>query len=151
MPFFLPRCLVELEYSGKGEVDPVKMKYLDKYSEEVDFAFFVVNFHYSKEDYEQLTPKDKMFIRKAFEEKIVRESTEMRNSVLNAVINALRKKNQKFVELWKKKQKPVNKGLVEKQIDIIMDIEERDGKNWVDAIYRANRMKKPERGVELNG
>ena len=127
------------------------MKYLDKYSEEVDFAFFVVNFHYSKEDYEQLTPKDKIFIRKAFEEKTVRESTEMRNSVLNAVTNAIRKKNQKFIELWKKKQKPVNKGLVEKQIDIIMDIEKRDGKNWVDAIYKANRMKKPERGVELNG
>lgn len=143
MPFFLPRSLVELEYSEEGEVDQEADGYLEEYSNEVDFAFFAVNFNYSKSDYNELTPKDKAFIRKAYENKVVKETTDIRNAVYNAIGNALSKKNSKFVELWKKNQKKADKEKAIEDIQSVLIIEEKEGKSWVDKIYKANNMKKP--------
>lgn len=141
MPFFLPRRLVELEYL-KGETDPEYDKLAEPYRNDMDFAFFAVNLGYSKRDYYELAPREAAFIRKAWEEKLVSDNTLMRNAVLNAVSNALRKKNSRFRELWKKFGRPVDKEKVEDNLKIIQDIEAKEGKEWIDRIMKANGLKR---------
>src|SRR5699024_11672002 len=104
-----------------------------------------VNFNYSKDDYLALTPKEKLFIMKAWETKLVSDTTHFRNTILNAVNNALRKKNKKFIELWKKKQKKLNKDYAEFSLNSVIKTEEKEGKSWVDKIYHANGMTTPKR------
>ena len=48
------------------------------YLEDMDFAFFVVNFGYTKKDYLALTPREKAFIYKAYENKTISTSTMIR-------------------------------------------------------------------------
>ena len=67
----------------------------------------------------------------------------MRNAVLNAVSNAMRKKGAKFQELWKTQPRQANMEVVEAHLDIIEEVEAKDGKSWVDIIYQANGLKKP--------
>ena len=142
MPFFIPTRLVELEYTEEepGEV-------ISEFAEERDFAFFVVNFNYSRSDYEELTQKDKAFIRKAYENKVVKETTDMRNAVQNAISNAFRKKNSKPIPLWKKVQKKLDKEKAEDDLLIVEEIEEIEGKTWVDLVYAINGMRRPEKEV----
>lgn len=66
----------------------------------------------------------------------------MRNAVLNAVSNALRKKNARFRELWKKIQAPVDMELAKENIRIVAEIEEKEGKGWVDKILQANGIRR---------
>lgn len=108
------------------------------YQKDIDFAFFVVRFGYSKKDYQDLTPREAAFIRKAWEDKVVSESTMIRNAVLNAVGNALRKKNSRFRDLWKKLSKPVDKELESEHIRTVHEIEAKEGKSWIDRILKAN-------------
>lgn len=144
MPFFLPSRLVDLEYVNQsGEVDTGYEALAQSYADDIDFAFFVVNFHYTRSDYEQLTPRDKQFIKKAYENKTVKETTEMRNAVLNAVGNALRKKNSRFVHLWKKVQRPIDKEKALNDLAVIEEVEAKEGKLWVDLLYAVNGMEKP--------
>ena len=147
MPFFLPRRLIDLEYTKTGEVDKEYSNLIDRYSDDVDFAFFVVNFGYSRSDYEELTPRDMHFIRKAYENKTVKETTEMRNAVLNAVNNAFRKKNQRFMKLWERVSRPIDKEKAKNDVISINQIEKAEGKSWVDLIYAVNGMKRP---MEVN-
>lgn len=73
----------------------------------------------------------------------------MRNAVLNAVSNALRKKNARFRELWKKVTRPIDKEQAEENVKVVQEIEEKEGKGWIDKILRANgfvRRKKVEHG-----
>lgn len=118
------------------------MRLTTEYADDIDFAFYVVNFGYSREDYEQLTPRDVAFIRKAYETKTVQETTLLRNAVLNAVSNALRKKNARFQKLWKKVQKPLDKEKARNDAEIIFETEEKEGKSWVDKIYEANGLRR---------
>lgn len=95
----------------------------------------------------ELTKREKIFIRKAWEEKEVRESTFLRNAVMNAVANAMRDKKTPFRDLWKKKQKPVDFDAVEINLDVIEESNKKDGFDWVAEIYKANGFNKPvERG-----
>ena len=151
MPFFLPRRLVEFEYLNGVEKDYEYEEIAKDYQNEIDFAFFVVNFGYSKEEYESLTAKEKLFIYKAYENKIVTNTTLIRDSVLNAINNALRKKGKKFQALWKKKQKLVDKDILKEHLKIVEETEAKEGKSWVDKIYKANRLKKPKRREITNG
>lgn len=66
----------------------------------------------------------------------------MRNAVLNAVSNALRKKNARFRELWKKIQAPVDMELARENLRIVTEIEEKEGKGWVDKILQANGIRR---------
>lgn len=141
MPFFLPRRLVELEYL-KGETDPEYDKLAEPYRNDMDFAFFAVNLGYSKGDYYELTPREAAFIRKAWEEKLVSDNTLMRNAVLNAVSNALRKKNARFRELWKKLGRTVDKEKAVDNLNLVHEIEEKEGKGWIDKILQANGLKR---------
>jgi len=118
------------------------------------FAFFAVNFGYTKADYGALTPRDMAFIYKAWENKIVSDTTHLRNAVLNAVSNALRKKGSKFRDLWQKKAKKVNQEMVDENLEIMKQVEEKEGKTWVEILYKANGLSSPKikkEGGEDNG
>ena len=108
-------------------------------------------FGITKNDFLELTKREKLFIRKAWEDKLVRDNEFMRNAVLNAVSNAMRKKGSKFSELWKRKQQPANMEIVNAHMEIISISEEAEGKSWVDAIYKANNLIKPVRKEVDNG
>lgn len=111
----------------------------------------MVNFGYTKADYEALTPAEKLFIRKAYEDKTVGDSTLFQKAVEVAVGNVMRKKGKRPVQLWEKQQRPADKAVVQKQIEIVNEVEEKNGKNWVQAIYQAAGIKMPEKGVINHG
>ena len=108
-----------------------------------DFAFFVVNFGYSKRDYDALTELEKRFIYKAYESKEVHFFTFMRNAVFNALANSKRKKSRKFMELFKKRQKKADKEFNTNATAAILRTEEKEGKSWVDKIYASLGRKRP--------
>lgn len=114
------------------------------YKDQMDFAFFVVNFGYTKRDYLELSEVEKLFIMKAWENYTVSWSTLVRDAVFNAVGNALRKKNKRFRKLWKKRQMKADKEVIRENTKTINEIEKRE-KGWIDRIYAANGMKKPKR------
>ena len=78
----------------------------------------------------------------------MREGELMRNAVLNAVSNAMRKKSVKFVDLWKRKQQPADMEIVEAHLEIINKNIADEGKSWVDLVYQANNMTKPSEEVD---
>lgn len=141
MPFFLPRRLIEYEYFS-GEPDPDYEKIAKPYQKEIDFAFFAVNFGYSKTDYEELTPKEKAFIYKAWEEKIVSDSYHVYNAVFTAAYNVNRGKNKKALKLWRKaKVRKADMEIIQDNLKIIREVEQKEGTAWIEKIYRANGMK----------
>lgn len=118
----------------------------------MELAFFIVEIGMSVSEYRQLTEIEKMFIRKRYEQKLINDTTWMRNAMLNAVNNALRKKGKKFIDLFPKKQTKADKEYNENAIEIIQKIEERDGKSWVNLIYERAGLRKPQRtkkGIEV--
>lgn len=117
----------------------------------MDFAFFAVNFGYAKADYEALTPREIAFIYKAWENKLVSETTHLRNAMFNAISNAMRKKGKKFQELWKRKSQSVDKEVVKDNIKVVQTIEQREGKGWIEKIYQANGFKLNKKGGEKDG
>lgn len=141
MPFFLPRRLIEYEYFS-GESDPDYEKISKPYRKEIDFAFFAVNFGYSKADYEELTPKEKAFIYKAWEEKIVSDSYHIYNAVFTATYNVNRGKNKKALKLWRKaKTRKADMEIIQNNLKIIREVEQKEGTAWIEKIYRVNGMK----------
>lgn len=104
----------------------------------MELAFFVTEFHYTKQDYESLTPAEVAFIMKAWEEKLVRDTTYTRDAVLNAIVNGLRKKSQRFRELWKKSVPFTEdqKTDMRQKLKIIEEIEKKSGKGWIDRILK---------------
>lgn len=115
------------------------------YADERDLAFFVVNFGYSKREYNELTELEKMIIRKEYETKTVNDMTHLRNAVLNAISNANRRKNKKFIDLFKKKQAKADIEYNKNAIEVILEVEEKEGKSWVDKIYRQAGQRKPQK------
>lgn len=118
------------------------MELAKDYSYERDLAFFVVQIGMSRKEFDLLTEKEKMFIRKEHENKFISSTTWLRNAVLNAEANVNRKKGKKFIELFPKKQK-VDKEYNVNAIENVLEIERVKGKSWVDKVYSANGMKKP--------
>ena len=97
----------------------------------MDFAFFVANFGYSRTDYDALTRKEKMFIYKAWENKLVADSTHL--------YNATRQKRKRALKLWRKnKVKKANAETVSENLEIVREVEANEGKSWIDKIYQAN-------------
>jgi stage III sporulation protein SpoIIIAA len=112
----------------------------------MDLAFFVVNFGYTKQDFMALTEVEKAFIHKEYERKVISDTTYIRDAVFNGVANAMRKKGSKFRELFKKRQAKADVEFNEQAVDIVIELEEKEGKSWVDKIYAANGMRKPKGG-----
>lgn len=115
----------------------------------MDFAFFVANFGYSKSDYESLTRKEKAFIYKAWENKLVSDNTYLYHAVFTAVYNATRQKRKRALKLWRKsKVKKADSETVSENLEIVREVESKEGKTWVDKIYKANGLKKPGKAVK---
>ncbi|EOR25020.1 hypothetical protein A499_06450 [Niallia nealsonii AAU1] len=100
----------------------------------------------SKSEFDSLTEVEKMFIRKAHENKFLKDTTWIRNAVLNAEANINRKKGKKFIDLFPKKAHKVDKDYNENAVKNILGMEEKKGKSWVEKIFKANRVKSPEKG-----
>lgn len=115
----------------------------ESYASVRDFAFFVVNFNYSRHAYDQLTETEKMFIRKAYETKLVNDMTFTRNAHLNAIANSKRKKAAKFIDLFTKKRKKVDKEYNKNAENVITNVEKKEGKSWVDKLYAGIGRKRP--------
>lgn len=150
LPFFLPGRLIDFEYFSTDGSDSQYDELAKPYRNDIDFAFFVVNFGYSKADYEALTPRERLFIYKAWESKIVSDTTHMRNAFMNGYVNARRKKNKRIIPLWKKKRKRADKNMVNDNLQIIKENLRKEGRSWVELIYKANGMKK-RKGEKDNG
>lgn len=145
MSFFLPSTLIDFEYFDLNN-DRDYEKIAKPYSKELDFAFFVVNFGYSKQDYEALTLKEKSFIYKAWENKYASNTMQMYNANFTALYNINRGKNKRALKvLKKKKQKKVDIEMIRNNVKIIKEVEEKEGFNWINKIYAANNLIPPER------
>ncbi|MEK5052044.1 phenylalanine racemase [Niallia sp. FSL K6-0212] len=112
----------------------------------MDLAFFVVEFGFTPDEYYKLTEKEKMFIKKAHENKFIHDTTWTRNAVMNAEANANRKKSKKFIDLFPKKAHRADKQYNESAVNTILEMEKKKGKSWVDRIFKANRIKSPKKG-----
>lgn len=101
MPFFLPDELIGFRYlkttAGNEATEA------GSFQHEIDLAFFVVNFGYSKQDYMDLTPRERAFIYRAWEDKLVRDSQLNHDATLLAEANAHRKRGRSIKPLWTKR------------------------------------------------
>lgn len=143
--FFVPGRLVRFEYlGGDGTTHDAEA---EQYTQVADFAFFAVNFGYSKADYLSLTPREAMFIRKEYENHLVSHFELMSKAVANGVSNALRKRGKRAHDLFKKKPKVGNKLTAKAMRAVVDEVEQRDGKDWVKRIYSQTGFK-PRKGVK---
>lgn len=131
-----------------GEEDKEYNKLAEPYRKDLDFAFFVVNFGYSPSDYEALTPRQKAFIYKAWEDKTVSDTTQIYNAVFTAFYNVNRGKNKRALKLWKKRAvQNADMDIVNENMDVIHEIEKAEGKGWIDRVYAANGIPSPRKEV----
>ena len=100
MPFFLPDELIGFRYLTTADNDTTKA---GDYRKEIDLAFFVVNFGFTKRDYLDLTPRERMFVYRAWEDKLVRDSLFNYDFSLLAETNAHRKRGRSIKPLWTKR------------------------------------------------
>ena len=101
----------------------------------MDFAFFAVNFGYSKSDYEQLTPREVRFIYKAYEDMVVSQSYRIYNAVYTAFHNANRHKRKRALKLFKKKGAHISEEQRKDTLDAVLESQKNDG-NWVARLYK---------------
>lgn len=101
-----------------------------------------MQFGYTKADYNALTPTEKMFILKAYEDKVVSDSSVLAKAVSNAVYNTLRKKGKPPQKLWKKQPKQTNPEQRKAELAEILEADRKMGTAWVDAVYAANGRKR---------
>lgn len=104
----------------------------------IDFSFFVVNFNYTKNEYDDLTATEKAFIRKAWENKQVLETSLINQAFVNAYGNLNRKKGRRWKKLWAPMPKQTDKETQRDYLATIEEMEKEQGKDWVDIIYRAS-------------
>ena len=114
------------------------MKEAKPYRNDMDFAFFAVNFGYSRADYNALTPKDKAFIMKAYEDHIVSQSYRIYNAVYTAFYNVNRPKRKRALKLFKKKcSAKVDKATQQENLETVMESQKNDD-DWVARLYKEN-------------
>lgn len=143
MSFFLPSRLIDFEYFGGDEPDEEYEKEAKPYRDDIDFAFFAVNFGYSKRDYYDLTPREKTFIYKAWENKVISDTSSMYNAVFTAMYNVNRPKRKKQLKLFKKRStRKANVDTVRDNLSIVKEIDKKEGVSWIDKIYQANGVKR---------
>ena len=90
----------------------------------------------------ELTPAEKRFLLKAYEEKVVSDSTLLAAAVANAVGNVLRKKGKKPKKLWQKCPRHADQQERQRIVEATKKIEATEGKAWVDLISQANGMRR---------
>ncbi|PWM20343.1 MAG: hypothetical protein DBX49_00860 [Clostridia bacterium] len=118
----------------------------EPYQNDLDFAFFAANLGYSKRDYDELTPREKAFIYKAWESKVVADTYNVYNAVFTATYNVNRPKRKKALKLWRKaKMQKADMEVVYENLAIAKEVEAKEGRGWVDLIYKKNGLKPPGR------
>ena len=127
LPFFLPSRLIDFEYFSTEDQDSEYKNLAKPYQKDMDFAFFAVNFGYSKADYEDLTPRERMF----------------------GYMNARRKKNKRLIPLWKKKGKRADRDIVKTNLQAVLENQKKEGRSWIELIYQKNGLR--QKGEERNG
>lgn len=100
-----------------------------QYRDDIDLAFFVVNFGMSPEEVNNLTGREKSFIRKEWENKIVRDTNLIAKAVNNAVVNAFRKKGGRMIPMWKKINRRDEQAAEEARV-LIKRIQQTDDRSW---------------------
>lgn len=75
------------------------------FQSELDYAYFAVKFGWTKEQYQSLTPIERLFIMKEIETQTVREQELLQATFETAIGNVMRKKGKKYRSLFKKKRK----------------------------------------------
>ena len=96
-----------------------------------------------------MTPREKYFIYKAWEDKTVRDSYNTYNAVFTAVCNVNRPKRKKALKLWRKNSvKKADMDIIQENLSIIREVDENEGNVWIKMIYDGNGLKYPERTVE---
>lgn len=126
-----------------GDSDKEYEELAREYQYEIDLAFFVVNFGFTKKDYNELTNREIQFIKKAYENKLVSDGYSMYNACFTAFYNVNRRKNKRPLKLFNKKK--VSKGdldSIKTNLEIIEEVDKKEGKSWVEAIYKANGIRK---------
>lgn len=145
MPFFLPKRLIEFEYLNISEDSDEYIKEAEPYRKDMDFAFFAVNFGFSKSEYEELTPREINFLYKAYENRMVSQSYMLYNAVFTAMYNVNRPKNRRMLKLFhKQKTQKADMQVVEDNMRIVEETDINDG-NWLERLYRESGIFK-ERG-----
>ncbi len=94
----------------------------------------MVNFGFSRREYDDLTKKEKAFIVKEWETKLVRDVTFARDAHLNAIVNGTPRKSRRFIELFKKKPKKTDAEELRNTYEGILAYEKQKGTSWVDRI-----------------
>ncbi len=70
---------------------------------------------------------------------MITESYSMYNAAFTAFYNVNRPKRKKALKLWKKaKVKKADMEIIHENMKVIHEVEEKEGRGWVDAIYKAN-------------
>lgn len=97
--------------------------------------------------------REKAFIYKMWEAKTVSDSYHMYNAVFTATYNVHRKKNKKALKLWRKQKiRKADMEVINDNLKIIKEVEEKEGKSWVVQIYQANGLPIPrKKGGEQGG
>lgn len=107
----------------------------------------MVEFGLSKKEYGELTPAEKAFIYKAWEDKIVRDTTYIRDAVMNAEYNVNRKRGKRFRKLWTPLGRitKTEKETYRENRKRILQIEKEKPTKWIDKIYQVNGWKRKSR------
>lgn len=113
------------------------------YGDVLDFAFFAANLGYTKADYEALTWTEIEFVKKAWENRTVR-NTNLENAAHHAaLVNANRKKGKSAIPVLKKRAvravDPEKVAEFQATIERIKKRDEATGKDWVKKIYQGGR------------
>ena len=99
------RELVDYEYFEPAPENPEYDKKAALFSEEMDFAWFVAKFGWSKAEYNQITPVERRFIKKEYESDTVERQALMQSTFELAIANVMRKKGKKYKKLFKRIKK----------------------------------------------
>lgn len=114
----------------------------------------MVNFGYTKADYDVLTERERLFIMKAYENKVVGDSELLRQAVEVAMINieqSKKKGKRRPQPLWRKLQKPLDKDVATVHLTLVKQLEKKSGDKWLELIYRANGKKFSKERRQENG
>jgi len=110
----------------------------------MDFAFFAANLGYTKADYEALTWTEIEFVKKAWEDRIVRD-THLTNTAHHvALVNANRKKGMRSIPVLRKRDiRAITLEKIAEYREIVERIKQRDEiskKEWIKKIYRSRKL-----------
>lgn len=132
MPFFIPERLTAFklfDVSSKADDD------IKEYEDVLSFAFFVVHFGYTKSEYDQLTPLEKLMIMKAYEDKVIEDTSSMYRAVITATYNVNRGKGKRALKLFDFKSKKVaDKQYYNETLKAVQENIKNEGMDWIKKI-----------------